>query len=106
MKAPKAPLPFPSPGDDQPIVLQPQGWPKPRGYANGMMADGRIVVTGGVVGWDVMGNFPESFVAHGGYCFPGEHLWPARAPTADARQCRLGYICKPGRHPFDEPFFD
>ena len=51
------------PGDDRPTVLQPQGWPKPRGYANGMMADGRILVTGGVVGWDVMGNFPDGFAA-------------------------------------------
>ena len=25
-------------------VLQPSGWPKPKGYANGMTADGRIVV--------------------------------------------------------------
>ncbi|MFL5232261.1 MAG: RidA family protein [Microvirga sp.] len=48
---------------DRPTVLQPQGWPKPRGYANGMMADGRVLVTGGVVGWDVAGNFPEGFVA-------------------------------------------
>jgi enamine deaminase RidA (YjgF/YER057c/UK114 family) len=44
-------------------VLQPAGWPAPRGYANGMMADGRILVTGGVVGWDVAGNFPDGFVA-------------------------------------------
>ena len=27
-------------------VLQPGGWPMPKGYANGMAADGRIVVTG------------------------------------------------------------
>ena len=47
----------------KPTVLQPAGWPAPRGYANGMMADGRILVTGGVVGWDVAGNFPEGFVA-------------------------------------------
>lgn len=47
----------------KPTVLQPAGWPAPRGYANGMMADGRILVTGGVVGWDLMGNFPEGFVA-------------------------------------------
>ena len=33
-------------------TLQPSGWPKPKGYANGMTADGRIVVTGGVMGWD------------------------------------------------------
>ena len=28
-----------------------------------MTAKGRVVVTGGVVGWDVMGNFPETFAA-------------------------------------------
>jgi enamine deaminase RidA (YjgF/YER057c/UK114 family) len=58
----KAPPPSAPPGGDRPTVLQPQGWPKPRGYANGMMADGRILVTGGVVGWDITGNFPEGFV--------------------------------------------
>jgi enamine deaminase RidA (YjgF/YER057c/UK114 family) len=44
-------------------VLQPSGWPQPKGYANGMMADGRLVVTGGVVGWDVAGRFADGFVA-------------------------------------------
>jgi enamine deaminase RidA (YjgF/YER057c/UK114 family) len=46
-----------------PRVLQPNGWPAPKGYANGMAADGRIVVTGGVIGWDSQGYLPESFVA-------------------------------------------
>ena len=32
--------------------LLPEGWPRPRGYANGMAGSGRLVVTGGVVGWD------------------------------------------------------
>jgi enamine deaminase RidA (YjgF/YER057c/UK114 family) len=50
-------------GDDGPRILQPQGWPIPRGYANGMAAEGRLVVTGGVVGWDVTGRFPEGLVA-------------------------------------------
>jgi enamine deaminase RidA (YjgF/YER057c/UK114 family) len=44
-------------------VLQPSGWPAPKGYANGMAADGRLVVTGGVIGWDTAGHLPESFVA-------------------------------------------
>ena len=48
---------------DRPVVLQPSGWPMPKGYANGMMAEGRIVVTGGVVGWDEHEVFPEGFVA-------------------------------------------
>ena len=44
-------------------VLQPSGWPAPKGYANGMAADGRIVVTGGVIGWDSQGLLPTDFVA-------------------------------------------
>jgi enamine deaminase RidA (YjgF/YER057c/UK114 family) len=44
-----------------PVVLQPPGWPMPKGYSNGLMAEGRIVVTGGVVGWDETGRFPEGF---------------------------------------------
>jgi len=44
-------------------VLQPNGWPQPKGYVNGMLADGRLVVTGGVVGWDVAGRFADGFVA-------------------------------------------
>jgi enamine deaminase RidA (YjgF/YER057c/UK114 family) len=44
-------------------ILQPSGWPAPKGYANGMAADGRIVVTGGVIGWDSQGHLPTDFVA-------------------------------------------
>ena len=36
--------------------------PVPRGYANGMMAHGRLIVTGGVVGWDTQGTFAEGFI--------------------------------------------
>jgi enamine deaminase RidA (YjgF/YER057c/UK114 family) len=46
-----------------PQVLQPSGWPMPKGYANGMAADGRIVVTGGVIGWDTEGRLAQGFVA-------------------------------------------
>jgi enamine deaminase RidA (YjgF/YER057c/UK114 family) len=44
-------------------ILQPSGWPVPKGYANGMAADGRIVLTGGVIGWDSEGHLAEGFVA-------------------------------------------
>jgi enamine deaminase RidA (YjgF/YER057c/UK114 family) len=46
-----------------PRVLQPSGWPMPKGYANGMAADGRIVVTGGVIGWDNEERLASGFVA-------------------------------------------
>jgi enamine deaminase RidA (YjgF/YER057c/UK114 family) len=44
-------------------ILQPSGWPAPKGYANGMAAEGRIVLTGGVIGWDREGRLAEGFVA-------------------------------------------
>jgi enamine deaminase RidA (YjgF/YER057c/UK114 family) len=44
-------------------LLQPEGWPEPRGYANGILARGELVVTGGVVGWDEAGRFADGFVA-------------------------------------------
>ena len=44
-------------------ILQPSGWPAPKGYANGMTAEGRLVVTGGVIGWDVDGHLPADFTA-------------------------------------------
>lgn len=44
-------------------VLQPDGWPPPKGYANGVAATGRMVFTGGLVGWDASGKFPDGFVA-------------------------------------------
>ena len=47
----------------RPQVLQPSGWPAPKGYANGMAADGRLVVTGGVIGWDSDERLPDGFVA-------------------------------------------
>jgi enamine deaminase RidA (YjgF/YER057c/UK114 family) len=63
------PIPgFPDP-DELPQALQPRGWPRPNGYANGMMGKGRLVVTGGVVGWDIMGNFPQGFVAQARLAF-------------------------------------
>ncbi|MDE0129542.1 MAG: RidA family protein [Gammaproteobacteria bacterium] len=41
-------------------ILQPPGWPRPKGYANGVSARGRLVFTAGQVGWDTRGNFPET----------------------------------------------
>ncbi len=43
---------------DNLTVLQPADWPKPKGYANGILAEGRMVFVGGQIGWDVEGRFP------------------------------------------------
>jgi enamine deaminase RidA (YjgF/YER057c/UK114 family) len=37
--------------------LQPEGWAKPRGYANGIAASGRMVFVSGMIGWDAQGVF-------------------------------------------------
>ncbi|MGG5886178.1 RidA family protein [Falsiroseomonas sp. HC035] len=44
-------------------ALQPPGWPAPRGYSNGMMGRGRLVLVGGQIGWDAEGRFAPGFVA-------------------------------------------
>ena len=38
-------------------TLLPPGWPRPKGYSNGISATGRVIVTAGVVGWDTAEQF-------------------------------------------------
>jgi enamine deaminase RidA (YjgF/YER057c/UK114 family) len=38
-------------------ILQPEGWAKPSGYANGVSARGRTVFVGGQVGWNAACQF-------------------------------------------------
>ena len=38
-------------------ILLPPGWPRPRGYANGVTARGRMVFVAGMIGWDAQGVF-------------------------------------------------
>lgn len=49
--------------------LQPDGWVPAKGYANGILAEGRMVFTGGLVGWnenqewietDMVGQFRQT----------------------------------------------
>jgi enamine deaminase RidA (YjgF/YER057c/UK114 family) len=42
-------------------VLQPPGWPRPKGYSNGIAARGELVFVAGLVGWDAEGRFPRDF---------------------------------------------
>jgi enamine deaminase RidA (YjgF/YER057c/UK114 family) len=38
-------------------ILQPHGWPRPRGYSNGIEAEGKLVFVAGQIGWDASGTF-------------------------------------------------
>lgn len=33
-------------------VIQPKGWPRPRGYSNGVLAGGRLLAIAGQIGWN------------------------------------------------------
>ena len=32
--------------------LQPEGWARAKGYANGVVAEGRLIILGGQIGWN------------------------------------------------------
>ncbi len=38
-------------------ILQPSGWTRPKGYANGVAAEGRLVFVGGQIGWNRQNRF-------------------------------------------------
>jgi enamine deaminase RidA (YjgF/YER057c/UK114 family) len=44
-------------------TLLPAGWPRPKGYSNGIEAQGRMIFVAGQIGWDEHGKFPSSTFA-------------------------------------------
>ena len=41
-------------------VLLPEGWPRPKGYSNGVEAAGRMIFVAGQIGWTPEGTFVET----------------------------------------------
>jgi enamine deaminase RidA (YjgF/YER057c/UK114 family) len=44
-------------------ILQPAGWPRPKGYANGVAARGTQIFIAGQIGWDAQEHFPSDRLA-------------------------------------------
>ena len=44
-------------------VLLPPGWPRPKGYANGVAVSGRQIYVAGMIGWDAHGQFHSDDLA-------------------------------------------
>ena len=42
--------------------LLPEGWPAPKGYANGIVGSGTFALLGGQIGWDADGKFADGFL--------------------------------------------
>ena len=38
-------------------LIQPEGWERPKGYANGIAARGTQIFVGGMVGWNAQQQF-------------------------------------------------
>ena len=78
-----------APGSPAHVVLQPDGWPRPKGYSNGILAEGRLVVTGGVVGWDSEGRFPPTFLEQARLAFENVAAILAEAEAGPEHLVRL-----------------
>ena len=44
-------------------ILQPKNWKRPKGYANGIVAQGRMIFLAGQVGWDEQERFDSDSFA-------------------------------------------
>ena len=40
-----------------PEIVQPEGWPRPKGYAHAIAAEGRLLFIAGQIGWDASETF-------------------------------------------------
>ena len=43
-------------------TINPQSWPQPKGYANGMLSESGVLLVAGQIGWDAQGKFADGFV--------------------------------------------
>ena len=63
-------------------VVLPEGWPRPRGYANAVVARGRLLSIAGMIGWDAQGQFPSDDF--------GDQAWQALRNVADVLRAAGG----------------
>jgi len=75
-------------------VLLPPGWPKPRGYANGVAGFGRIVCVAGMVGWDKAGRFPADFPGQARQCFANIRAVLEEADAQPGHLARLTWFVR------------
>ena len=75
-------------------VLQPAGWPRPKGYANGIRARGEMIFVGGMTGTDSEGRVAEGFIAQMKQALANVAAVLAEAGAAPEHIVRLTwYVC-------------
>ncbi len=70
-------------------VLQPSSWVRPRGYANGIVAEGETIFLAGQVGWDANGHFADGLVDQVGEALTNIVILLAEAGAAPRHLVRL-----------------
>lgn len=70
-------------------ILNPPGWPRPKGYSNGVSAHGRFVFVAGMVGWNASEEFETGD-------FAGQFLQALRNTVAVLREGGAGpeHVCR------------
>jgi enamine deaminase RidA (YjgF/YER057c/UK114 family) len=48
---------------EKPAAVEVPGWPRPRGYANGMVGEGRVLYVAGQIGWEPDGSWQHADLA-------------------------------------------
>ena len=66
-------------------ALLPEGWPRPKGYANGVAATGRQVYVAGQVGWDPQGVWGDRRLRGADAPGAGQHRRRAAQAPAPSR---------------------
>ena len=75
-------------------VLQPAGWPQPRGLTHGVLASGRMIFVAGMLGADEHGQLAEGFVAQARQALENIVAVIAEAGASPRHIVRLTwYIC-------------
>ena len=76
-------------------LLQPPHWPRPRGYANGVMARGQMVFVAGMIGWNGQAQFEsDDFVAQCAQALQNIVLTLACAKAGPEHMVRMTWYVK------------
>ena len=70
-------------------VLHPASWARPRGYANGIVAEGKTIFLAGQVGWDAHGHFADGLADQVGQALTNIVTLLAEAGAAPRHLVRL-----------------
>jgi enamine deaminase RidA (YjgF/YER057c/UK114 family) len=76
-------------------ILQPEGWAKPRGYSNGIAAEGRVIFVAGQIGWNAACEFEsDDLVAQVGQALANIVAVLAEAGVRPDRIARMTWYVK------------